>query len=136
VPCDEVISSWDLQHDDARQCVSEGEEGDDPLDRAATARLIMDRPQELVNARLEQITLVAEVRVERRPANVRAVEDLPDGNRGVRLLAGIVGGARRRSARRSRRELRVVEISTLSLSRRSTFQRNRGLSAPLRPRVC
>jgi hypothetical protein len=55
-------------------------ERDHPFGGAAGARLTPNRPQDLMNAALEQIVFIAKMRIERRPAHVRAVEDLLNGD--------------------------------------------------------
>jgi hypothetical protein len=55
-------------------------ERDDVFGRTAGARPIVQRSQDLVDAALEQIVLVAIMGVERRAADIGAVEDLLHGD--------------------------------------------------------
>ena len=63
-------------------------ESDNPFEGAAGARLTLNRLQDLVNAALEQIVLVAEMRIERRPADICSIENLFHSDRWIRLFAG------------------------------------------------
>jgi hypothetical protein len=62
-------------------------ECDNPFDRAAGPRAMVNRLEDLVNAAFEQIVLIAKVRVERRFADVRSVKNLLHCDRGVWLFA-------------------------------------------------
>src|SRR5262245_60887665 len=54
----------------------------------ALATLFAKRPDDVVNAALEKLVLAGEMRVEGGSAHVRAMQDLLDGDGGVRLFAG------------------------------------------------
>ncbi len=63
-------------------------ECDETFGSTADAGPIVQRSQDVVDTALEEIVLVAKMRVERRAANVGAIENLLHDDRRIRLFPG------------------------------------------------